>query len=178
MGIPSQQIGWSQKSKLLWNISKQLERLTQVAGTVVLPSNGSSDFQWNVFDVYEAPFIPGTINFPNHIDSTIYTDLNLLGQEGYSLYINPIDSNGNDQSSFLSQLVGNSGILVLSQEGNSIVYNFTNEAFYNTGYENIIYYDNTFGPSTIGAISPVGYSLVDFNTTSPITISININIAP
>ena len=32
MAIPSQQIGWSQKSKLLWNISKQLERLTEVMG--------------------------------------------------------------------------------------------------------------------------------------------------
>lgn len=34
MGIPSQQIGWSQKDKLLWNISKQLEQLTQVAGNI------------------------------------------------------------------------------------------------------------------------------------------------
>jgi hypothetical protein len=32
MAIPSQQIGWSQKSKLLWNISKQLEYLTGVMG--------------------------------------------------------------------------------------------------------------------------------------------------
>ena len=32
MGIPSQQIGWSQKSKLLWQISKQLEALTGVMG--------------------------------------------------------------------------------------------------------------------------------------------------
>lgn len=30
MGTPAKQIGWSQKSNLLWNISKQLERLTQV----------------------------------------------------------------------------------------------------------------------------------------------------
>jgi hypothetical protein len=30
MAIPSQQIGWSQKAKLLWNISKQLEALTGV----------------------------------------------------------------------------------------------------------------------------------------------------
>jgi hypothetical protein len=30
MAIPSQQIGWSQKSKLLWNISKQLETLIRV----------------------------------------------------------------------------------------------------------------------------------------------------
>jgi hypothetical protein len=34
MAIPSQQIGWSQKAKLLWNISKQLEKLIQVAGNV------------------------------------------------------------------------------------------------------------------------------------------------
>ena len=30
MAIPSQQIGWSQKSKLLWQISKQLEYLTGI----------------------------------------------------------------------------------------------------------------------------------------------------
>jgi hypothetical protein len=33
MAIPSQQIGWSQKSKLLWNISKQIEILTGVMGS-------------------------------------------------------------------------------------------------------------------------------------------------
>jgi len=38
MAIPSQQIGWSQRAKLLWNISKQLEKLTQVAGNVTLPT--------------------------------------------------------------------------------------------------------------------------------------------
>lgn len=32
MAIPSKQIGWSQKSKLLWNISKQLEQLTGIVG--------------------------------------------------------------------------------------------------------------------------------------------------
>ena len=30
MGIPAQQIGWSQKAKLLWSISKQFEKLTAV----------------------------------------------------------------------------------------------------------------------------------------------------
>jgi hypothetical protein len=32
MAIPSQQIGWGQKAKLLWQISKQLEALTGVMG--------------------------------------------------------------------------------------------------------------------------------------------------
>jgi hypothetical protein len=36
MAIPNRQIGWSQKANLLWEISKQLERLTQVAGSVVI----------------------------------------------------------------------------------------------------------------------------------------------
>lgn len=34
MAIPAKQIGWSQKSNLLWNISKQLETLIQVAGNI------------------------------------------------------------------------------------------------------------------------------------------------
>ena len=34
MAIPSQQIGWSQTAKLLWQISKQLENLIKVAGNV------------------------------------------------------------------------------------------------------------------------------------------------
>lgn len=30
MSIPSKQIGWSNEANLLWNISKQLERLIEV----------------------------------------------------------------------------------------------------------------------------------------------------
>ena len=33
MGIPAQQIGQGPKTKLLWQISKQLERLIQVVGS-------------------------------------------------------------------------------------------------------------------------------------------------
>ena len=34
MGIGSKQIGWSNESNLLWQISKQLERLIQVTGNI------------------------------------------------------------------------------------------------------------------------------------------------
>ena len=34
MAIPSKQIGWSEKANLLWNIAKQFEKLTQVAGNI------------------------------------------------------------------------------------------------------------------------------------------------
>lgn len=36
MAIPSKQIGWSQRANLLWEISKQLETLTKVAGNVYI----------------------------------------------------------------------------------------------------------------------------------------------
>jgi len=42
MAVSSQQIGWSQKDKLLWNISKQLEILTQVTSKVVLSPSSTS----------------------------------------------------------------------------------------------------------------------------------------
>lgn len=32
MGVNAQQIGWSEESKLLWLISKELDRLIKVAG--------------------------------------------------------------------------------------------------------------------------------------------------
>lgn len=42
MSVPNQQIGWSQKDKLLWNITKQLESLMQVASNVVLPTSSTT----------------------------------------------------------------------------------------------------------------------------------------
>jgi hypothetical protein len=33
MGVPSEQIGWSQEAKLLRQIAKQLDRLIKVAGS-------------------------------------------------------------------------------------------------------------------------------------------------
>lgn len=37
MAIPAKQIGWSTKENMLWQISKQLERLIQVAGKNTTP---------------------------------------------------------------------------------------------------------------------------------------------
>jgi hypothetical protein len=45
MAIPSRQIGWSTKSNLLWQISKQLETLTRVMynrGTTTTTTTTSS----------------------------------------------------------------------------------------------------------------------------------------
>ena len=47
MAIPSRQIGWSQESNLLWNISKQLERLSGVMGSIPV-SSSSVEFYANL----------------------------------------------------------------------------------------------------------------------------------
>jgi hypothetical protein len=41
MGIPSKQIGWSTKSNLLWQISKQLEQLINIIGTSTISPSGT-----------------------------------------------------------------------------------------------------------------------------------------
>jgi hypothetical protein len=46
MAIPAKQIGWSQEANLLWEISRQLERLIQVTGgstpTITTTTSSSS----------------------------------------------------------------------------------------------------------------------------------------
>ena len=70
MAIPAQQIGWSQKSKLLWNISKQLERLTGVTA-----SDGSPYTKAINTTITDWTFTPGDIFvFPSNADGyTLYT---------------------------------------------------------------------------------------------------------
>ena len=46
MAIPAQQIGWSQKAKLLWNISKQLESLIKVSGNVYVGCTPAPSSDW------------------------------------------------------------------------------------------------------------------------------------
>jgi hypothetical protein len=71
MAIPSQQIGWSQKAKLLWYISKELERLTQVAGSVYIPKCPANTWTFTASE---------TSIFPT--DSTGYT----LYEGGWTQY--------------------------------------------------------------------------------------------
>lgn len=64
MAIPSRQIGWSAKANLLWEISKQLEILTQVMGNVTCPECTSTTTTTTtisglfsaIVDVHEGPF--------------------------------------------------------------------------------------------------------------------------
>ena len=52
MAIPSRQIGWGTEDNLLWQISKQLERLTQVTGNAVATTTSTTTLP--VYKVFTA----------------------------------------------------------------------------------------------------------------------------
>lgn len=68
MGIPNQQIGWSQKAKLLWQISKQIERLTQVMGGVTFPSCPECPECPATIDIYSQE-----LSFPINFTSLVFS---------------------------------------------------------------------------------------------------------
>jgi hypothetical protein len=86
MGIPNRQIGWSTKSNLLWQISKQLERLTCVTAggcstttTTTTAACISTEWQYTITaeDVENATGNTGeviTINVPNPLEVTAYDE--------------------------------------------------------------------------------------------------------
>lgn len=63
MAIPSQQIGWSQRAKLLWNISKQLEKLIQVTGNVTVPCPECPECPTTTTTTTTAGLFSGTISY-------------------------------------------------------------------------------------------------------------------
>lgn len=110
MAIPNKQIGWSQESNLLWNISSQLDRLTKVianlspggGGTNIYNSDGTltgnRTFNGGNFDLY-APFFSNIIldfnsggtgffgnqNTLNGLSIDLFNQVFRLGDQGNNL---------------------------------------------------------------------------------------------
>jgi hypothetical protein len=135
-----------------------------------IPCNCDGNYNWKLLSKYSPAEKAGEITFPNHIAGTWNTNPNLIVLPGYALYINFSDLNGNATGGLFNLLVGNSGILTLKQGNNSVVYTFTNEAFY---FDLIgVYYDSTFGSSTEGSLQILTSSIENFNTNQCINIFI------
>jgi hypothetical protein len=179
MGIPNQQIGWSEKSKLLGNISKQFENLIKVTSNARIPAPTNITSTWYLYNEYEPALGNGWITFPNHAQEAGSLDPNLVGQpcnpaNCVQLYISVVDNEGVDHTDTFSQLVGTFSILVLSQGDNEVVYFCTDQAFVITGTGpaiNLIA-DDIYGGSGSGALNIMGYASQQFNTTDPITIGV------
>ena len=119
----------------------------------------------------------GTITIPLHdiggVGSLDFNDVN--ENTGNAIYINKLDFNGNDNSTFLNQLVGNHTHLTFTQNAYHITFDCTNQAWESGGYANTqIYHDPTYENAPQNSITIVSTSGYTFNDVDPITISIEV----
>jgi hypothetical protein len=68
MSIPNKQIGWSNESNLLWQIAKQVERLTAVTSTI---SGGDSYLKYVALLTYEPASAPVATVLENTLSGPI-----------------------------------------------------------------------------------------------------------
>ena len=116
----------------------------------------------------------GSITFPNHDANTFTLDPNSLDDGGHALYINQYDSSGNDQSSVLNNLIGNSGTLTLTQGSNSVTYSFTSDAFSDTDVTGQYTWDPTMEASPANGLVVTSPASGNFDTSTAITITVTI----
>ena len=138
--------------------------------------NGPGNYQ--LIADYRPALNNGDITIPDHPNMTFTLDFNLVGgTSDVAIYINKNDSLGNNNSAYLSQLVGNHTHLTFSQGNYHITFDCENTAWLemNTGpTTNQIFYDPAFGMSPENSISIISTSNVAFNTSQPITITITV----
>lgn len=118
----------------------------------------------------------GQITIPKHDSGTWSLDFNDVNENtGNAIYINKHDSNGNDNSAYLNQLVGNHTHLTFTQGNYHITFDCTNQAWENTNYSAInVYHDPTYEGAPQNSITIISTSGVAFNDVDPVEISIQI----
>lgn len=141
--------------------------------TIDLCCNTDTGSNWYLRQVFDFAVNPGDITFPDYSDGTGSLNPNLVGDFSggplVQLYINLFDIQGVDRTVLLSQLIGNTGTLTLTQGGNSVTYGYTTQTFFTTS--NAIAFD-VFVSSPVFSLTLVSPASGDFNTTDPIEISI------
>ena len=135
------------------------------------PPPGQGDYY--ILEQYNDAAFQGQITIPKHDNSTWSNDFNDVNENtGNAIYINTFDNNGNDNSAFLNQLVGNHTHLTFSQNQYHITFDCSSAAWEN-GY-NQVYHDPTYGNAPQNSMTIISSSGVAFNNVDPITISIQV----
>ena len=155
-------------------------------GVGTTPNNFGGSGKW-LLEIGSLGYSPawdsGSITFPLHnANSGTNNPVDLLTNPG-GLYINGVDSNGNDKSSVLTSMIAHSGTLTLTQGSTQVVLGFSNGSFFPNTFGSIVgaYYDTGFGNSTpMTLISSRNLPFVGFdgngtpNNSELITVTINI----
>ncbi len=102
MAIPNRQIGWSQESNLLWEITKQMDRLTKVASTagggggggytivnVTSTTHTATETSGNIVILVDTASAAGnvTVNLPTAVGNTAQFTVKKIDSDGYTVTI-------------------------------------------------------------------------------------------
>jgi len=105
-------------------------------------------------------------------------DFNVIdGTTGDAIYINQYDSSGNNNYTYLNDLIGNHTHLTFTQGSYHITFDCTNQAWQHAGapqYVNQFYHDPTFESAPQNSMSIVSTSGQPFNSIDPITITVEV----
>ena len=144
-------------------------------GLRIIPNIHNGVGYYYLVQEYAPAYNPGMITFPDHNNNVGSLNPNEIGQISGStltqLYINSLDSNSTDNTTYLQQLVGNHIRLTLSQGSNFVVLECNENAF--TNGMGGFFADNQQG-GYVDSITIVTPSTSDFNTVDPININIQV----
>ena len=158
-------------------------------GFTIVSNNGGipsgSLLNYYIVPSYRAAQYQGEITIPIHdiggVGGLDFNDVN--PNTGNAIYINTFDVNGGDNTSYLTQLVGNHTHLTFTQGNYHITYDCTDQAWqysanYGGGGGPEIYHDPTYEGAPANSISIISTSGVAFNSTDSVAISVSVVGAP
>lgn len=157
------------------DVYDNLPTITITGGFSIVPMNAPGIGSYYLVDQYRPATNNGEITIPTHTGGN-GLDFNSVNENsGNAIYINKYDSMGNDNSTYLNQLVGNHTHLTFTQGGYHITFDCTAQAWQNTGYSgNEVYHDPTFEGAPQNSMTIITTSGVAFNNIDPVSISIQI----
>jgi|Laugrespbdmm15sd_2_1035082.scaffolds.fasta_scaffold100809_1 hypothetical protein len=143
-------------------------------GFTIIPNSGNPPAgpgDYYLIADYRPALFNGNITIPDHPNATFSLDFNIVGGVyGAGLYINLNDTLGTDNSTYLTQLVGNHTHLTFYQGSYHITFDCEIGAWF--AASNQVAYDPTQGSSPDNSMSIISTSGQPFNLVDPITIGI------
>jgi hypothetical protein len=162
----------------------QPRKIEFTGGFTIVPNNFAPPGPGNYYlnPVYQVANDNGEITIPLHDTNPGNGSLNFNDVDntnGNAIYINAFDSNGNDNTTYLNDLIGKHTHLTFTQGGYHVTFDCTNQAWQyggNSGgqYANEFYHDPFYEGAAPGSMNIISTSGQAFNDTDPITISITV----
>ena len=158
----------------------QPRKIEFTGGFTITPNNITPPGAGNYYlwAVYTDAVNNGQITIPLHDTNPgngglDFNDVN--ENTGNAIYINQFDDNGNDNYTYLSDLIGKHTHLTFTQAPYHITFDCTNQAWEHGGYGGgEFYHDPTYEGAPRNSMTIISTSGQAFNNIDPITITVQV----